>query len=76
MKKYKLQHFLLLKPDGDIDIILETNVGVQVLMAHKSFNPGDDLADNLIFMYRLWELFEEGKDFDEATALLRKERQA
>lgn len=76
MKKFKLQHFLLLAPDGDIDIILKTNVGVQVVVAHKTFDPGDDLAENLNFMYQLWELFEEGKDFDEATALLRKERQA
>jgi hypothetical protein len=52
MKKYMLR----LLDDGDIDIITESKqLGCYDIVYHKTYNPSDDLKENLINAYKEWE---------------------
>lgn len=55
MNKY---YYLVLLPDGDIEIrrtdVYMSSTEYDVVW-HKSYNPGEDLKDNLLLMYEEWE---------------------
>ena len=56
MNKYMLR----LLPDGDIDIITESKEkGCYDMIYHKTYNPGDDLKENLINAYEEWKKLTE-----------------
>lgn len=56
------KYMLMLLPDGDIDIISDEFVGGYTIVYHKTYNPGDDLKDNLMKAYEEWEkLTEKGR---------------
>ena len=59
MNKYMLR----LLPDGDIDIISDDFRNGYRVVYHKTYNPDDDLKDNLINAYKEWKrLTEKGKE--------------
>lgn len=55
MNKYMLR----LLPDGDIDIISDEFVSGYRVVYHKTYNPNDDLKDNLMKAYEEWEKLTE-----------------
>lgn len=54
------RYMLRLLPDGDIDIIKESNVlGVYEVVYHKSYNLGESIKKNLDEAYKEWEELNE-----------------
>lgn len=52
MKKYILR----LLPNGDIDIIKEYNYTFEYdIVYHKTFNPSEDIKENLNNAFKEWE---------------------
>ena len=52
MNKYMLR----LLPDGDIDIIKECyELGCYETVYHKTYNPGENIKENLDNAYKEWE---------------------
>lgn len=52
MKKYMLRLFA----DGDIDIIKECDKpGCYEIVYHKTYNPSEDIKENLDNAYKEWE---------------------
>lgn len=62
----KDRYYLVLWQDGDITIGKCHSDGMGCVYCdgsvyHKSFDPGDDIKDNLMKAYEEWERLEEGK---------------
>lgn len=52
MNRYMLRLF----PNGDIDIIKESNIlGAYEVVYHKTFNLNEDVKENLNSAYKEWE---------------------
>lgn len=50
------RYMLRLLRDGDIDIIKEADeLGAYQVVYHKTYNPGDNIKDNLDNAYKEWE---------------------
>ncbi len=57
MNKYTLR----LLPDGDIDIITESDKrGCYEIVYHKTYNPTDDIKENLDNAYEEWKRLTRG----------------
>lgn len=56
-----IKYMLRLLPDGDIDIITEKENFLcdYQIVYHKTYNPSDDLKDNLTKAYEEWERLTE-----------------
>lgn len=51
---------LSLLADGDINIITESEeIGCYDIVYHKTYNPSDDLKDNLMKAYEEWKKLTE-----------------
>ena len=50
MNKYMLR----LLPNGDIDIITDDEPWIYKSVYHKTFNPGENIKDNLMEAYEEW----------------------
>lgn len=57
MNKYMLR----LLPDGDIDIISDEFAGGYTIVYHKTYNPGDNLKENLMNAYEEWKKLTEAE---------------
>lgn len=57
-----IKYMLRLLPNGDIDIISDEFVGGYTIVYHKTYNPGDDLKENLDNAYKEWKRLRGEKD--------------
>lgn len=55
-----IKYMLRLLPDGDIDIISDEFVGGYTIVYHKTYNPGDDIKENLDNAYEEWKRLTRG----------------
>lgn len=56
-----IKYMLRLLPDGDIDIITESEErGCYDIVYHKTYNPSDDIKENLNNAYKEWERLIKG----------------
>ena len=56
-----IKYMLRLLPDGDIDIITEGEErGGYTIVYHKTYNPGDDIKENLDNAYEEWKRLTRG----------------